>query len=140
MKQYASCGVHMAQPMFGRYVRASSAVGMVSAFLLSFTPVHAQDLSYFGILLGEFGGVIVTAVPVLIALALALFIWGGVVFVFSAGDDTKRKEGQKRMIWGIVGLFVIVSVWGFVKLLQTFFAANGDVSGITAPGIPGAGM
>lgn len=138
MKQYASCGVHMARPMFGRYVRASSAVGMVSAFLLSFTPVHAQNLSYFGTLFGQFGGVIEIAVPVLVALALALFIWGGVVFVFSAGDDTKRKEGQKRMIWGIVGLFVIVSVWGLVQLFQVFFGADGDLGTIVAPGIPGA--
>lgn len=128
----------MIRSRFGRHVHVSSLFGIVTAFLLSFTFVHAQNLSYFGNLFGEFGGVIATAVQVLVALALALFIWGGVVFVFSAGDDTKRKEGQKRMIWGIVGLFVIVSVWGLVQLLQIFFGADGDLGTIVAPGIPGA--
>ena len=34
-----------------------------------------------------------------------------------AGDEKGREEGKSRMIWGIIGLFVIVSMWGLVRFV-----------------------
>jgi hypothetical protein len=107
-----------------------------SALLLSVHLVSAQSLAYFENIFDELGSVLGVAIPVLVALALALFIWGMVVFIFSAGDDSARKTGQKHMIWGLVALFVIVSVWGLVQLLQVIFGADGDIGGIEAPELP----
>jgi len=60
-------------------------------------------------------------VPLLMAVALVLFIYGVVQYIFNANDSAKREDGRKFMIWGIVALFVISSVWGLVKLLATTF-------------------
>ena len=57
----------------------------------------------------------------LIALAVVFFLVGIVRFMFSAGDVEKRKEGRTMMIYGIIGLFVMVSVWGLVSLLSNTF-------------------
>ncbi len=126
----------------GRFQGLVATLGALLVFLTSASLARAQSptFEYIATLFTETGGVIGVAVPVLIAVALAIFIWGGVVFVFSAGDDTKRKEGQKRMVWGIVGLFVVVSVWGFVILLQIMFGVDGGAESIIIPGIPGADM
>jgi hypothetical protein len=71
--------------------------------------------------------------PLLLALAVLYFIWGVVVFIAQAGDEKARTEGKQRMVWGIGGLFIIVSVWGLVALLQSIFAFGGDAPTATAP-------
>lgn len=83
--------------------------------------VLAQDTEWIDTIASEILRVVGTAVPVLVGLALALFIWGGVLFIVSAGNDQSRKEGQTRMFWGLIALFVIVSVWGLVQLAQAIF-------------------
>jgi hypothetical protein len=58
-------------------------------------------------------------VPVSVALALTVFVWGAVVFIGKTGDDNARTTGRRRMVWGVVGLFMIVTVWGIVALMRT---------------------
>jgi len=60
-------------------------------------------------------------IPLLIGLALVWFLWGAAKFILNADDKFEREEGSKRMLWGIIALFVMVSVWGLVGILaQTF--------------------
>lgn len=57
-------------------------------------------------------------VPVIFALAFAVFVWGVVNYFFiHSGDDKKRPEGREFILWGIIGLAALFSVWGFVNLL-----------------------
>ncbi|MBP9749677.1 MAG: hypothetical protein KBD21_03025 [Candidatus Pacebacteria bacterium] len=58
-------------------------------------------------------------VTVGVALALCVFVWGLVRSIYFTKSDTELADARKQMVWGIVGLTVVVSVWGFVKLLQT---------------------
>ncbi|MBI4136183.1 MAG: hypothetical protein HY481_01365 [Candidatus Vogelbacteria bacterium] len=60
-------------------------------------------------------------VGLLLALALVYFLWGVFKYIQSAGDETKRKEGVSMMTYGIIALFVMVSVWGLVNLLSRTF-------------------
>ncbi len=78
----------------------------------------APDLGWFALMATEVYNVLQTIIPTLVALALALFLWGCVQFIMSAGDEKVRGEGKQKMMWGIVGLFVIVSVWGLVALIS----------------------
>ena len=51
--------------------------------------------------------------------ALLAFFWGLAKFIFrSAGDEKAVEEGKRVMIWGVVALFVMVSVWGIVRFVQ----------------------
>lgn len=58
--------------------------------------------------------------PVLGSLAFLVFIWGLAKFIFRVGGDEKAiEEGKKLMVWGLVGLFVMVS---FISIIS--FAYN----------------
>jgi hypothetical protein len=70
------------------------------------------------------------AIPLLIGVALLVFVWGVVMFMVS-NDDRARGEGKRRMVWGVIGLFVIVSVWGLVALLGTLLGIRGAT--VTGP-------
>ena len=60
-------------------------------------------------------------IPILMALAIVFFIAGVVQYVINPSSSEEREKGQQYMIWGIVGLFAIVSVWGLVAILTGTF-------------------
>jgi len=69
-------------------------------------------------------------VLVLIGIGLLLFIFGLVKYVSAGGDEDEVKKAKSFIIFGIIALFVMLSVWGLVNLLSdTFFPR-----GILAPG------
>jgi len=51
------------------------------------------------------------------ALALVMFLWGVFEFIAGADNEEKRKTGGQHMIWGIVGIFIMVSVFGIMRLI-----------------------
>lgn len=54
---------------------------------------------------------------VFVALALLVFFWGLVKFITKAGDEKSVEEGRNTMVWGLIALFVMISVWGIVNLM-----------------------
>lgn len=58
------------------------------------------------------------AVPIIFAFAFAAFIWGVVNYFFlHGGEEAKREEGRKFVLWGLLGMVVLFSVWGFVNIV-----------------------
>ena len=64
-------------------------------------------------------GIINTAiVPLIFALAFMVFLWGVMNYFFlHGGDEGKRAEGRQFAFWGIIGMVVLFSVWGFVSIM-----------------------
>ena len=63
-----------------------------------------------------------TLIPIMIAVGVVYFVWGVVQFVIlGAGDEAKKTKGKQFMIWGIIALAVMVSVWGLVNILNSTF-------------------
>lgn len=57
--------------------------------------------------------------PMLFTLALSFFVWGIVDFIRSAENSEERKKGKQRMLWGIIGLFAMVTYIGLTSILTT---------------------
>ena len=62
-----------------------------------------------------------SVIPLIISLALVMFIWGVVQYVINTDDEAKKSKGREFMIWGIIGLTVMFGVWGLVKIVGTTF-------------------
>jgi hypothetical protein len=87
---------------------------------LAATPVFAQQRVDSVQDAGSFITNLITnvAVPVIFALAFIVFIWGVFKYFIAGGhDEEKRKSGRELMMYGIIGFFVMVSVWGLVNIL-----------------------
>jgi len=65
-----------------------------------------------------------SVIPLIFSLAFMLFVYGVVQYVLNDTDGAKRQQGKQFMIWGIIALTVMVSVWGLVKLLGGSFGLN----------------
>ena len=64
------------------------------------------------------GGIIDQLILVAFSSALALFFWGIAKFILSAGSEEKQSEGKSIMLWGVIALFVMSSIWGIVRFLS----------------------
>ena len=74
------------------------------------------------------------AVPLVGGLALLAFIWGLAKFISRVGGDEKAvTEGKKLMLWGLIALFVMISVWG---ILRFFYSSLGLSPWFALPLLP----
>ena len=65
-------------------------------------------------------------IPGIFSLAFLVFLWG--VFKFIRSSDKTDKEDSKQFIFaGLIGLFVMVSVWGIIKILSTTLGIQSTV-------------
>lgn len=65
-------------------------------------------------------------VPLIFAIAFIVFIWGIFqFFIAGAADEEKRKQGKQFILYGFIGFFLMVSIWGIVNLLVGTFGFGG---------------
>ncbi len=63
-----------------------------------------------------------------LAISLAvIWIIVSVVRYLIAGGEDGRKKGGMAILWGVVGLFVILSIWGLVSILRKSFVTQDQV-------------
>jgi hypothetical protein len=107
----------------------------LAAFLFTCLPLlaHGQDgppgpvtqptdfKSFVGILLDLLN----FALPILMGLTAIVFIWGLYLYVPSAaGSEEEKTKGRQFMKWGVVGLFVMFSIWGILQVLLGTFGID----------------
>jgi len=85
-------------------------------------------------LICKFNEILGAVLPLLIALGVVFFVWGVITYVI-AGDEEAKTAGRDKMIMGIIGLAIIVGLWGLVRIVTNTFGIN-NVTNITLPTVP----
>ena len=57
----------------------------------------------------------------LFAAGFLYFLWGMTTFIWKADSDEGRSTGIKHMLWGVIGMFVMVAAWGIINLIENTF-------------------
>lgn len=109
--------------------------GILTAFalpLISSAATQVNNISDVGtFIIGIINGVLV---PVLFAVAFIVFLWGAFnTFILGANSEDVKDKGKSLMLWGLIGFFVMVSVWGLVNILTGSVGLN-----TTQTNLPGA--
>ena len=61
-------------------------------------------------------------INLLFVLATVVFLWGVINYVIgSKGDQKKLDAGKQIMLWGIIGMAIMASAWGIVRIICRFF-------------------
>lgn len=105
---------------------------------LAFAPAFAfAAIGTTNTLLSDIGSLVKGIIPIIFAIAIIYFFWGLVVFLRGAGDPKVQEAGRNQMIWGIVAIFVMISVYGLVGWLQSTLGiqSTGTVNIPTVPGL-----
>ncbi|MFA6430302.1 MAG: hypothetical protein WC229_02540 [Candidatus Paceibacterota bacterium] len=104
-----------ANPTQGSVVSGSNAVNGGGA---TKTPKTFSDLIMNTII----GGMLRPIIALIVSAAIVVFLLG--VFKFIRSEGKEKEAGKQFMTWGIVGIFVMVSVWGLVNILRGTFNLN----------------
>ncbi len=118
--------------LIGFFIFSSFAEAQVSSQDVS------QGLTTFASLITLFNTTVVKAVGTLfLSMAVVIFFYGVVEYIWGLrqGDSTKAKNGSQFMIWGLIALFVMFSVYGIIKFGQNILFNGRDVTSITIPDI-----
>ena len=116
------------------YKRIISVVSGVSALALPIL-VSAQGIvsttPQQGIIgLIKFANTALNDIMVLfITLAIVVFFWGLIMYIFKAGEE--RANGLATIFYAIIAIFIMVSIWGVIHLLQATFGVNNSNSAET---------
>jgi uncharacterized membrane protein YidH (DUF202 family) len=62
----------------------------------------------------------------LFALALVYFLYGLIEFIMNAENEEKRTTGKQHMIWGIIGVTIMMGVFFLMNLILNTL----DIQGI----------
>lgn len=73
-------------------------------------------------------------IGLLFFVALLVFMWGIFRFIGNAGSEDARETGKRNIMWGIAGMFIMISVYGIIRLLLGTFGISGATSANHLPG------
>ncbi len=86
-------------------------------------------------LIHSIGEITSALIPILIGVALIVFFWGLIKYILGSGSEEAKKAGKGIMIAGLVSLFVMVSVYGIIRLAQNALGIDSNPN-IQAPRLP----
>lgn len=100
----------------------------IIAALIAFVPVvvSAQAITDVNSLTNKATNIGNTIIQILIAFAVLYIIFNVVRYIMKADVPEERNKIGGAILWGIVGLFVILSIWGLVNILSNTFRTNNN--------------
>lgn len=75
-------------------------------------------------------------VPLFMVVAVAVFLWGIVRYITAAGDEEKAKSARGYIIYGLIGIFVMVAFWGIIQVVAGSFSISTEPGQFQAPTLP----
>ncbi len=67
------------------------------------------------------GAILYPLVSLLMGVALLIFLWGVFRYISNAEGDEARETGKKHMLYGIIGLVVMVSAVAILEIAKATF-------------------
>ena len=115
---------------FSRIAPVLAVVAIAAPFIAmaapvdSITPIANQILATVRVL-----------VTVVFVLAVVAFGWGIVQFIFAGGDPAALGKAKSFLLWGVIGMAVMASVFGLTQFLQRYFGVSEGGLNIIAPSV-----
>ena len=102
--------------------------------LIAFFPVLAfaqnpqVNIDFLTGITQTLGTVVQSLIPIFFGLAIVYFFWGLIKFIQSAGDPEGAAKGKSIMIYGVIAIAIMGSIWGIVGWLQSVFGIQGNTN------------
>jgi hypothetical protein len=94
----------------------------------------AQGVTDADSLIAKINRILNAIIPILISFAVVYLIYAIVKYII-ATDEEGRATGKSMIGYGILGLFLILSIWGLVNILVRTFGLNNNVPVNQIPGV-----
>ena len=89
----------------------------------------------FRTILEEIALILNWVLPILITVAVVYFVWSVIQYTLSSDEKVKEKA-KSGIISGLIGIFVIVSFWGIIGVIQNTFKVGNPTGVNSIPEVP----
>lgn len=97
-----------------KLIALSLALAPVSAFAVTYN--NLDDIITYGLGYGN------TFIQIIIALAVIYIVYGVFTYLIrGANSEDGKEKGKNTILYGVIGLFVILSIWGIVNIVRSTF-------------------
>lgn len=81
---------------------------------------------------GVFNDVILFPLIILMmSIAILWFLYGGFEYVMRSDNDSARETGRQHMLWGLIGLLVMVSAMTILEIAANSFGLTAEFDNVT---------
>ncbi len=87
-------------------------------------PIPPSVLNFVGKISTE---ILNPIIALMFGLATAYFIYGIVGYIWNPDNEEAKEKGRRTMIWGIIGMFIMVSVFSIMRLLISSIGADANL-------------
>ncbi|MEK7576731.1 MAG: hypothetical protein AAB482_03480 [Patescibacteria group bacterium] len=100
---------------------------MAILLAVPFTYVYADatDATVGGIMQIIIDRIIMPFITVLITFATLVFIWGVIEYIAKSDSDEGRSTGRRHMMWGIIGLVIMIGAATIFYVIKNFWDSIG---------------
>lgn len=67
-------------------------------------------------------------IALLFALAVVYFLYGMLEFLMNQANDEKKTSGKSHMLWGVIGIAIMLGVWTILGVLVTTLGVSGQIN------------
>ncbi len=97
--------------------------------LAAATPLIAYALDPVYGVLSKVRSWVVALIPIVTSIVVIVFLWGIVKYITAAGDMEKEKDARGHIIYGLIGISVMIGIWGIMNFIFNVF----DLGGVGSP-------
>lgn len=84
----------------------------------------SDQITTFAGLLNRVNDILNATVPFLIGLGVFVIIYGVFGYITHSADEEKRAEARQFVLWGIIGVCIMLSIWGLISVLTNTFVLD----------------
>ena len=103
------------------------------------TSAGGGKIKTFEGVLGRITSLVNSVIPFIVGLTVFVIIWGIFLYVAKAGEEEKRAQARQFILWGVIGVFFMLSIWGFVNILLNSFDLERTIAPGDIPKVPRIG-
>src|SRR3989344_5128692 len=104
--------------------------------VLYFLPMFVFAVQTVDSIFVQLGGFLNSVMPLIVGLAFLYFLWGVYTYVVRSASEEDKEKSRNTIIYGVIGLFVMLAAWGLVNVLISTFSLD-STTPTDLPGIPG---
>lgn len=71
-------------------------------------------------------------ITLIFAAAVLIFLYGVFEYLKDSGSEDARSTGRSHMLWGIVGMFIMISAFGIMRVIMNTIGADANQNGANA--------
>lgn len=103
-------------------IKASKRIGITILSMIAYAPVaYATHLAFVQTITDK---VLRPIANVMFLLATLLFMVGVVEYIAGADNEKSRTDGRNHMLWGVIGLIIMMSVRFILSVLSSIFYSS----------------